>query len=838
MSTSGFLRAPRAIRISVAIAIAAATGVTALVAPLDGRADATTSTCVPTANALGAATGWTEFVEGNGNRGAESEGAIAYGGNLPTAMTVGPYLPSGFDADDAALVVAGSHGQYFNLQRGSAYLTPQSGVNFNGGGHYLASNPIDFATAFTQLRALSDQWGAAAATGTVTAGVTGGNAALIFTGSSSSLNVFDLTTAQLADLAAGKHVGYDVPAGATTIINVPGTTPTIAGQAWIGSGSSWSQVNDGNIKGVYNGIVWNFPDATTLTLNYGSAWAGHILAPDAAVNVVGGGHNIGQVIAKSFSSNLETHFNLFPSQACVPGTPTPPGDSDVTITKSASAASPHGGDTVAYTLTATNVGASTATGVAIRDELPAGVTFVSATSPCTQLAGVVTCNVGSLAAGASTSVTITVLATPIAGAGPSSQPQAYHWMTPYHPEAQVDLEPGQQRSVSLSCNSGDILSDGDFRVDHVDQGTGTFSDVKILSSRIDGLGLGTWKGVIRNDATGRVQAKAFIACLPGRTEAADRQTGYGDSHRHDLLADTAALTATVALPVGRTSTTLTCPSGAVPIAPGYDLSSASAVLVGSETDDDHRTWTFTFDATSPVTATVSARCLHTTTSSVYGHTHELRFTHVVTTVSVPGDTAAEGNEFKVICPDDAKGVTATFLLPPGVQHWGNDPRMKERAFRLFNQTGSAKSATIDLVCLHDRTTTERMGTEDPVTVVNTATVTSTSTDANSTNNSASASISVQPGSSTTGLVGSGRATASAFSVRVASSMPGTGALTARSNGTVLAQGSVTLRPGRSTTATLRLTAAGKRRLGSLDRVTVEVDPTRGRTTTRTVRVVR
>ena len=822
MSTTALSRAQRAARLRYAAAIVsgglALGGVPAFAVD---RAEATTPvTCDPVSNAFGPATGWTEFVEGDGSRGAESEGAIAYGGNLPTAMTVGSHLTSGFDADAPALVVAGSHGQWFNLQRGSAYLDPQSGVNFNGGGHYLATDPVSFGAAFAQLRTLSDQWGAAAATGTVTNGVTGGNAALVLSGSSTTLNVFDLTGAQAADLAAGKHVGYDVPSSATTIVNVPGAAVAIAGQAWIRSGSSWNQVADGNVKGSYNGLVWNFPDATSITLNYGSAWAGHLLAPDAVVNVVGGGHTIGQVIAKSFSSNLETHVNLFPSLACVPTPPTTPGTSDVTITKSASTATPHGGDTFTYTLTATNLGDATATGVEIRDALPTGVTFVSATAPCSQSAGVVTCAAGSLTAGASATVTVTVTANPIAGAGPVSHPGGDHWMTPYHPEAQVDLEPGQQRSITLSCDAGDILSDGDFRVDHVDQGTGTFSDVKVLSSR--SVTTDTWKGVIRNEATGRVQAKAFIVCLPGRTE------GGNDGHRHDLLVDPAPVAVTEALPAGRTEVTLTCRAGTVPIAPGYDLSSAGAVLVGSETSYPDRTWTLTFRATAPVTVTAGVLCLSTTTSAVGGHTHQLRFTHVVDHVTVPGDTPAEGLEVKVTCPDDGKGVVATFDLPEGVTTWGNDPRLKERAFRLHNDSGTPEEAVLDLVCLNDRVGTD-MGTEVPVTVVNTATASSTSTDANPSNNSATSTVTVLPGSSTAAFVGRLRVARSTSSLRVLSSMPGRGRLAVRSQGVLLARGVVGLRAGGASTARLRLTDAGRLRLAKLDRVQVSVDPTRGKT---------
>jgi choice-of-anchor A domain-containing protein/uncharacterized repeat protein (TIGR01451 family) len=824
----------------IIMSVVASAALVAAVAPLNGSADATTTctTGVATSNAFGAATGWTEFVEGNGSRGSESEGAVAYGGNLPTGMTLGTRL-TGTAASTPTLVVAGTHGSGYNLQYGSAYLVPKSGANFNGGSGtgYLNTNPIDFGTAFTELRALSTSWGAAAASGTVTAGVTGGNNALVLTGTSASLNVFNLSVSDVAAFASGKHLGLNVPSGATSIINVPGATPTIAGQAWLGSGSSWNQAADGNIKGAYAGLVWNFPDATAVTVSYGSAFPGTILAPNAAVTIASAGHTIGQIVAKSFSSGYETHLNNFPSSACVPSPPSTPGTSDVTVTKSASTATPHGGDTVTYALTAKNVGTAAATGVVIRDQLPSGVTFVSASSPCTQSGGVVTCSVGSLAAGASTSVTVTVTANPIAGAGPVSHPQANHWLTPYKAEAQVDLEPGQQRTITLGCSGSDILSDGQFRVDHVDQGTGAITDVRVLSAQ--STALGTWKGVIRNDATGRAQAKAFIVCLPARTEAADRQTGYNDSHQHALSADAALVTTTQSYGVGRSTASLTCPTGTVAIAPGYDLSSSGATLVGSETGQAHpRVWTFTLDVTAPVTATFTARCLRTTTSAVLGHTHELRFTHVVQTVTVSGDTANEGDEFQVICPDDGKGVVATFELPPGVTPFGNDPRLKARAFRLFNQSGTAKTATLDLVCLKDRTGTEQMGTTDPVPVVNTATVTSTSADANDFNNSASATVTVQPGAVTTSIVGFVRVARSKATMTVLSSMPGKGVVKLRVGRKVIAKGTVRLRPGKSTTAKVKLSKVAKRKLAHVGKVRVTLDPKRGKTRTQVVRVRR
>ncbi len=84
---------------------------------------------------------------------------------------------------------------------------------------------------------------------------------------------------------------------------------------------------------------------------------------------------------------------------------------DVSISKQAPALVV-AGDSLDYTLTASNDGPSTATGVVITDPLPAGVRFVSATAPCTFAAGKVTCPVGTLGAGASRVVTITVAVDP------------------------------------------------------------------------------------------------------------------------------------------------------------------------------------------------------------------------------------------------------------------------------------------------------------------------------------------------------------------------------------------------------------------------------------------
>ncbi len=168
---------------------------------------------------------------------------------------------------------------------------------------------------------------------------------------------------------------------------------------------------------------------------------------------------------------------------------------------------------------------------------------------------------------------------------------------------------------------------------------------------------------------------------------------------------------------------------------------------------------------------------------------------------------------------------------------GNDPRLKARAFRLYNQTGAAKTATVDLVCLHDRTGTEQMGTTEPVSVVNTATVTSTSTDANAANNASSATVTVRPGSDTVTLMGAAL-TRTAVSTSVLSAVPGTATVSVRAGRTVVARGTVTLRAGARTTVAVKLTKKGKRLRTRLRTIRVVVDPARGPAQALSVRVRR
>jgi len=81
---------------------------------------------------------------------------------------------------------------------------------------------------------------------------------------------------------------------------------------------------------------------------------------------------------------------------------------DLELTKNASANPTLAGANLIYTLVAVNHGPNDGTSVTITDTLPSGVSFLSASSGCSENLGTVTCHLGSLASSDSLTKTITV----------------------------------------------------------------------------------------------------------------------------------------------------------------------------------------------------------------------------------------------------------------------------------------------------------------------------------------------------------------------------------------------------------------------------------------------
>ena len=126
-----------------------------------------------------------------------------------------------------------------------------------------------------------------------------------------------------------------------------------------------------------------------------------VTAPDAAGTIT----NTAKVTGKEGDLNAEndtatTTTDVIPS-------------ADLAVTKTDSRDPVPLGSDFSYTLTVTNNGPSDATGVVLRDTLPAGVPFVpdpAGESSCEVFGGLVICEIGQLASGAQASVTFRVTA--------------------------------------------------------------------------------------------------------------------------------------------------------------------------------------------------------------------------------------------------------------------------------------------------------------------------------------------------------------------------------------------------------------------------------------------
>ena len=151
---------------------------------------------------------------------------------------------------------------------------------------------IDFATASSLLTKMSTQVNLYNPPITATKTYS----AVTFSGTDKELNVFSLDSGLLTN--ATSYV-FDVPQGSAVIINVSGTTPTFLN-------AGFSGLNGAAMPTSASKILWNFPKATTLTIQ-SVGFFGSILAPGAAATFKWGSFT-GTAVVKSASSSAEVYI--------------------------------------------------------------------------------------------------------------------------------------------------------------------------------------------------------------------------------------------------------------------------------------------------------------------------------------------------------------------------------------------------------------------------------------------------------------------------------------------------------------------------------------------------
>jgi uncharacterized repeat protein (TIGR01451 family) len=229
------------------------------------------------------------------------------------------------------------------------------------------------------------------------------------------INVANIHIAKTADAAkvnVGSPIGFTMTvwnngAGTAHDVTLTDTLPTNPGLSWTiaSQGSGWGQ----NGCSISSGVLTCGPaDVPAGTTQADSTFTVHITSTTTGAtggDCPGSGtvDNTGKVTASNASPGQSSASTCV--QALV----------DLSITKAGSPATQDlGQGNITWTIAVTNNGPSADTGVTIADPMPAGNTFVSATSTKGSCTGgaILNCTIGDMAAGES--VTITLVTTPSA----------------------------------------------------------------------------------------------------------------------------------------------------------------------------------------------------------------------------------------------------------------------------------------------------------------------------------------------------------------------------------------------------------------------------------------
>lgn len=233
----------------------------------------------------------------------------------------------------------------------------------------------------------------ASATTTTTDPVAANNSATATVTVTTSADLSLTKSSNPATIVAGSPVTYSLTvsnAGPSQAVGATISDPLPAGLLFVSSPSGCSATNGGANVTCPAGTL-AVGESTTLTFIASTpAGATGDITNTATVSATTSDPNAANNVAAVLSSTSQS--------------------ADLSLIKTSSPGVPESGGIITYTLTATNNGPSAATAVSVRDDLPAGITFVSGSTAggaaCNAAGAVVTCPVGTLAAGASASITI------------------------------------------------------------------------------------------------------------------------------------------------------------------------------------------------------------------------------------------------------------------------------------------------------------------------------------------------------------------------------------------------------------------------------------------------
>ncbi|MDR5171724.1 choice-of-anchor A family protein [Methylobacillus flagellatus] len=239
---------------------------------------------------LGVASNYNAFIFGDYTTWGNSvAGALAIGGNATLSSNS---IANGKN-NEYGLVVGGNFNQVNGGSlNGNAWIGGNNGITqqYSVSGRVdtaaTVAAPIDFATAKSELSALSSQLAGVTATGSYAALDQWNQNSKVFTGSGANVEFFSLNASEFASF--NNLFFNSIAAGTTLIFNVAGESATLGWQ-WQGFGSQYN-------------VLFNFYEATSVTLNASSLYAS-ILAVDATINP-GSGNLYGTVVANNWNNSV------------------------------------------------------------------------------------------------------------------------------------------------------------------------------------------------------------------------------------------------------------------------------------------------------------------------------------------------------------------------------------------------------------------------------------------------------------------------------------------------------------------------------------------------------
>ena len=400
--------------------------------------------------------------------------------------------------------------------------------------------------------------------------------------------------------------------------------------------------------------------------------------------------------------------NCSPSMALNLGLPV----ADLSISKSDNPDPVIAGNQLQYNITVYNSGPGAAPNTVVTDVLPTGVTFLSSSSLCTNAAGTLSCNLGTLAASSSVLLTIQVQvnANLLSGLNAST--------TNLSNTASVsgDVADGNlsDNSVTISTN---VIERADMKVSKTCEpvGPAQAGEDAVCSILIDNLGPSDARAVVLTDQ--------IIASKPFTVAPAVASPG-----------------GLCVVSGGSTSWTVTCNLG---VEPAVGRTTVTIRFTASATTDVN-------DTASVASATIDP---NTSNNSATGQVHFVSTADVGITKAVLPTTANAGEQVTYTLtvtnsgPSKALSVVARDVLPSVVSIVSITPSLgtcvagvpgnaAQPTTCTLGDLSNGATATITIVAKVSASTA------DGSVLLNQATVTTSSDDLNNANNSASASLTV------------------------------------------------------------------------------------------------